>query len=382
MRIILFTGKGGVGKTTMAAASAIKATRYGYKTLVMSADPAHNLSDCFQKKIEAYPTKIAENLYGMEINVQYELERRWDVLIDYIRLFFKSQGIEDVISDELAIPPGLDELVSLLHLLEFYEKKEFDVIILDCAPTGETLRLLSLPEVARWFMNRFFGIEKKLFKLVKPVAQPVLKTPLPNEDVLDTIQELYIKIAKLKEVLESEETTVRLVLTPEKIAINESQRAFAYINLFGYRIDCLIVNKLFPSNSSGYLSKWIEIQQNYLNEIKTCFPVPIFTVEFKDEEISGEKLFKLAEELYDSNDPTKVFFKDEPFRITKEDEEVIVSIKTPFLSKETLKVMKRGEEIIISADQWKRVIFLPQSLAFKKAVGAKLINGELKIRLR
>jgi arsenite-transporting ATPase len=178
-RIILFTGKGGVGKTTIAAATAIKAAKMGYKTLVISADPAHSLSDSFQKKINPFPTKISSNLHAMEVNVEYEIERRWDAILDYLRIFFRSQGIDEVIAEELAILPGLDELASLLHILEFYESGEFDVLILDCAPTGETLRLLNFPEVARWYMKRFFGIERKLFKIVKPLAKPLIDAPLP-----------------------------------------------------------------------------------------------------------------------------------------------------------------------------------------------------------
>ncbi len=382
MRIILFTGKGGVGKTTIAAASALKAANLGYKTLVISADPAHNLSDCFQKKINPWPTELKENLYAMEVNVQYEIERQWEAITSYLKLLFRSQGIDDVVAEELAILPGFDELVSLLHVLEQYERGDFDVLMLDCAPTGETLRLLNFPEVARWYMNRFFGIEKKLLKVVKPIARPIINAPLPNEDVLDAVQDLYVKVARLKEILESEDTSVRLILTPERIAINESERAFAYLNLFGYRVDCLIVNKVFPENSGDYLAKWVEVQRGYLEEIRDRFPVPVFVVEFKGEEITGDRLEKLSEELYDCEDPTKVFHRGEPFRIVKEGDETAIYVKVPFLRKEDLRIIKRGEEIVITAGQWKRIIFLPQSLAMKQPVGAKLINDELRIGLR
>ncbi len=382
MRIILFTGKGGVGKTTIAAASALKAANLGYETLVISADLAHNLSDCFQKRINPWPTKLKENLYAMEVNVQYEIERQWDAITSYLKLLFRSQGIDDVVAEELAILPGFDELVSLLHVLEQYEKGDFDVLMLDCAPTGETLRLLNFPEVARWYMNRFFGIEKKLLKVVKPIAKPMINAPLPNEDVLDAVQNLYVKVARLKEILESEDASVRLILTPERIAINESERAFAYLNFFGYRVDCLIVNKVFPENSGDYLAKWVEVQRGYLEEIRDRFPVPVFVVEFKGEEITGNVLEKLSEELYDCKDPTRVFHRGEPFRIAKEGDETAIYIKVPFLRKEDLRIVKRGEEIVITAGQWKRIIFLPQSLAMKQPVGAKLINDELRIGLR
>ncbi len=379
MRIILFTGKGGVGKTTVASATALKTAKLGYKTLVISTDPAHSLSDAFQKELNPYPTKVTENLYAMEVNVEYELERHWNVVKEYLTIFFKSQGIEDVVAEELAIFPGFDEFASLLHLLDHYEKRDFDVIILDCAPTGETLRLLSVPEVARWYMNRFFGIEKKLLKLVRPIAEPLIDVPLPSEDVLSKIQELYVKIGKLKEILESDVTTVRIVMNPEKMVIRESERAFTYLNLFGYRVDCVIVNKVFPENVGEYFSKWIEIQRSYLNEIAERFPVPIFKVQFKDREVVGEELESLADEIYGGNDPTKVFYHHRPMEIRKEGSYSVLSINVPFIEKKDLKLLKRGEELIIIARNWKRIVFLPQSLALKDVIKAEFRNQRLNV---
>ena len=379
MRIILFTGKGGVGKTTVASATALKTAKLGYKTLVISTDPAHSLSDAFQKELNPYPTKVTENLYAMEVNVEYELERHWNVIKEYLTIFFKSQGIEDVVAEELAIFPGFDEFASLLHLLDHYEKRDFDVIILDCAPTGETLRLLSVPEVARWYMNRFFGIEKKLLKLVRPIAEPLIDVPLPSEDVLSKIQELYVKIGKLKEILESDVTTVRIVMNPEKMVIRESERAFTYLNLFGYRVDCVIVNKVFPENVGEYFSKWIEIQRSYLNEIAERFPVPIFKVQFKDREVVGEELESLADEIYGGNDPTKVFYHHRPMEIRKEGSYSVLSINVPFIEKKDLKLLKRGEELIIIARNWKRIVFLPQSLALKDVIKAEFRNQRLNV---
>jgi arsenite-transporting ATPase len=378
-RIILFTGKGGVGKTTVAAATAIKSSELGYKTLIISTDPAHSLSDSFQHKLNPYPTQISENLYGMEVNVEYELEQHWNTIKEYLTIFFKSQGIDDVVAEELAIFPGFDELASLLHLLSYYENKEYDVIILDCAPTGETLRLLSVPEVAKWYMNRFFGIEKRVLKLVKPIAEPLIDVPLPSDEVLDKIQELYVKIGKLKEILESEDTTVRIVMNPEKMVIRESERAFTYLNLFGYRVDCVIVNKIFPEQSGDYFARWVKIQGAYLKEIEEKFPLPIFKIPFKSSEITGDTLFELSSELYGGEDPTKVFYEEKPMRIEKEGENFVLVIKAPFVAKEDLKLLKRGEELIIVAGQWKRIVFLPQSLALKEPAGASFKNGELRI---
>ncbi len=381
-RIILFTGKGGVGKTTVAAATAIKSARLGYKTLVISTDPAHSLADSFACTLNPYPTKIDENLYGMEVNVEYELERHWSTIKEYLTLFFKSQGIEDVVAEELAIFPGFDELASLLHLLNFYEKGEYDVIILDCAPTGETLRLLSVPEVAKWYMNRFFGIEKKVLKIVKPIAEPLIDIPLPSNEVLDKIQELYTRISKLKEILESEATTVRIVMNPERMVIRESERAFTYLNLFSYRVDCIIVNKVFPTQVGEYFTEWLRIQESYMREIEEKFPVPVFRIPFKSTEVSGELLKEIAEELYGEMDAVEIFYKEKPMRIEKEGEDVILAVKAPFVEKEQLKLLKRGEELIVVAGQWKRTVFLPQSLALREPAGARFKNGELRIIFR
>ncbi|AEA46046.1 ArsA family ATPase [Archaeoglobus veneficus] len=381
-RIILFTGKGGVGKTTVAAATAIKAAKLGYKTLVISTDPAHSLADSFACTLNPYPTKINENLYGMEVNVEYELERHWNTIKEYLTLFFKSQGIEDVVAEELAIFPGFDELASLLHLLRFYEKKEYDAIILDCAPTGETLRLLSVPEVAKWYMNRFFGIERKVLKLVKPIAEPIIDVPLPSDEVLDKIQELYTRISKLKDILESEATTVRIVMNPERMVIRESERAFTYLNLFGYRVDCVVVNKIFPRQAGEYFARWLEIQESYLKEIEEKFPLPILRIPFKSTEVSGELLNEIAEELYGERDPIEVFHREKPMSVEKEGEDFVLAIKAPFVEKEQLKLFKRGEELVVVAGQWKRIIFLPQSLAIREPVGASFKNGELRIKFR
>ena len=382
-RIILFTGKGGVGKTTIAAATAIKTSELGRKTLIISTDPAHSLADSFSTELKATPTKIRENLEGMEVNVEYELEKHWDTIKDYLTIFFKSQGIDDVVAEELAIFPGFDELASLLHLLDFYQRREYEVIILDCAPTGETLRLLSVPEIAKWYMNRFFGIEKRLLRIVKPIAEPLIDLPLPSEEVLDKIQDLYTRIGMLKEILESPQTTVRLVMNPEKMVIKESERAFTYLNLFGYRVDCIIINKVLPENAGEYFKKWIEIQKEYLKDIDERFPVPKFQLTFKSEEVIGERLDAIADEIYEDKDPSEVFTLSKPMRVEKdEDESLSLVIKAPFVDKNQLKVLKRGEELIVIAGQWKRILYLPQSLAMREPVAAKFMSGELRIKFR
>lgn len=378
--IILFTGKGGVGKTTVAAITAIKASKLGYKTLIISTDPAHSLSDSFQFQLGAEPKKIVENLYGMEVNVEHELKKHWEVIKDYLLLFFRSQGIEDVIAEELAILPGFDEVASLLNLLEFYERGDYDVIILDCAPTGETLRLLSVPEVARWYMNRFFGIEKKLMKIVKPIAEPLIRVPLPSEEVMDKIQELYLKISRIKDLLE-DEAVVRIVMNPEKMVIKESERAFTYMSLFGYTVDCIVVNKVFPRNSGEFLSEWVKMQEEYLERIRESFPVPIVEIPFQRSEVVGKKLFELAEKVFDF-DPTKKLVEEKPIKVEKEGDFFVLSLKVPFVKKEEIEIYRRGEELVFVAGMWRRKIILPQALRIREAVGASFNNNEIRVRFR
>jgi arsenite-transporting ATPase len=231
-------------------------------------------------------------------------------------------------------------------------------------------------------MNRFFGIEKRLLKIVKPIAEPLIDLPLPSEEVLDKIQYLYVKIGMLKEILESPQTTVRLVINPEKMVIKESERAFTYLNLFGYRVDCIIINKVLPENAGDYFRKWIEIQREYMKEIEDRFPIPKFQLTFKSEEVVGEKLDTIADEIYGDTDPAKVFTLSKPMRIEKENGSLILVMKAPFVDKSQLKVLKRGEELIVIAGQWKRILYLPQSLAMRDPVSAKFMSGELRINFR
>jgi arsenite-transporting ATPase len=236
-----------------------------------------------------------------------------------------------------------------------------------------------VPEVAKWYMNRFFGIEKKVLKLVKPIAEPIINLPLPSDEVLNKIQEMYVKMGKLKEILEGDNTVVRIVMNPEKMVIKESERAFTYLNLFGYRVDCIIVNKVFPEQAGDYFAKWVEIQKNNLKEIKEKFPIPMFKIPFKSTEIVGDMLYELADSLYNGKDPSTIFSYEKPMRVEKDGENFVLAVKAPFVKKEELNLMKRGEELIIVAGRWKRILFLPQSLAMREPTGASFNKGEIHI---
>ncbi len=381
MRTILFTGKGGVGKTTIAAATGLKIAENGKRCLIISTDPAHSLSDSFDVKIGPDPVEIAKNLYGQEIDVQFELERYWGEIKNYISALFRSQGVDDIIAEELAILPGFDELASLLYLHKYSGEDEFDTIILDCAPTGETLRLLSFPEMARWYMERFFGLERKILKIVRPVAESIARVPMPTDEVMDSIESLYTKLSEIKTLLESEETTIRLVCTPEKMVIKETQRAYTYLNLFGYNVDLLVVNRVFPELDNDFLGKWKEIQQRYIGIIEESFSIPMKTVRFYSREVVGIPLLtNLAEELYGDEDPEKVYTSEKPIRIYREGKHHILSIRLPFISREEVDVMARGEELIITTGNWKRILYLPHVLWGKEPVKARYRDETLEIK--
>ena len=383
MRIILFTGKGGVGKTTVAAATGLKIAESGKECLVISTDPAHSLSDSFDVEIGPEPREIIPNLFAQEIDVQFELKRYWGEVRDYLVTLFRTQGLDDVIAEELAILPGFDELASLLYLLKYYEEGNYDAVILDCAPTGETLRLLSFPEMARWYMERFFGIEKKILKIVRPVAESIAKIPMPSEDVMNSIEDLYKKLAVIKTILERDETSIRLVCLPEKMVFKETQRAYTYLNLFGYNIDLMIINKVIPEVKNGFLREWREIQEKYLKMIEDTFPVPMKIIRLHEREAVGIDILRyLSEELYGEENPMEVYSTDKPMKLYKEKDDYVLSLRLPFVSKNEIEIMTRGEELIILAKNWKRILFLPHVLVGKEPSGAAYRDGRLIIKFR
>ena len=263
VRIILFTGKGGVGKTTIAAATAYRCAELGYKTLIYSTDAAHSLSDSFNKEIGRKRIAITHNLYAQEIDVNEELKKNWGPIKDFIKQFLKHRGLDNVIADELAVFPGMEEIFSMLELKERYVEGLFEVIIIDCAPTGETLRLLAGPDIAKWYMEKIFNIERTVFKAVRPMARHFVDLPLPGDDVFESMESLYKNLVGIKEVLTDREvSSIRIVLNPEKMVIKESQRAYTFLNLFGYMVDAVIANRVLPAEvKDPYYGEWKKIQK-------------------------------------------------------------------------------------------------------------------------
>lgn len=384
-RVLIFTGKGGVGKTSTAAATALDCARRGYKTIAISTDPAHSLSDSVEAKSKsAELMKIAPNLEIKEINIIFELEKYWQSVQSYLVSLLSSQGFSDMVAEELAVLPGFEELSSLLYVEEYDRNHEYDVIVLDCAPTAETLRLLSLPEVAKWYMNKLFRVERKIMKVVRPIAKGLLPIPLPSDETLSQIQELYERIARVKEILEdSSRTSIRLVMNPEKMVVKEAQRAYTYLNLFSYAVDAIIVNKVIPEDvQDPYFKEWKKIQKRHLEEIHDSFsPLSIFNVQLFENEVVGLKMLEqMGAQIYGGRDPTEVFYEEKPFVMSKKNGVYIVSMKLPFIGKEDVDLLNKAGELIVKVGNYKRVVMLPTLLSGLEPKSAEFVDDRLEIR--
>lgn len=383
MRIILYTGKGGVGKTSISAATALLCAELGYKTLVISTDPAHSLSDSFDFKLGSAPTKVCEGLYGMEIDPFTEIEENWGAAKDYLTTLFASQGLDEVAAEELSILPGMDELFSLLKVKRFYESGEFDVVIVDCAPTGATIRLLNFPEVLQWYMRRLFPVERYVVGTIRKFRREIFSVPLPDDAVFETIQRMYANVDEMRDILLNPKvTTIRLVLNPEKMVIQETRRAYTYLNLFGFHTDAIIANKVFPEEvSDSYFAEWKRVQEGYLEEVEASFPnLPIFKVRFYEHEVVGlEKLKRMAYDAFDDKHPTEIFAQDEPMQILRSGGKYVLVLKLPFVTREEIELYQKGDELVVRVGNFKRNIILPMTLARLEAAGAKFVEGKLHI---
>jgi arsenite-activated ATPase ArsA len=383
MRIILYTGKGGVGKTSIAAATACKIAGEGKKVLIMSTDQAHSLSDSFDIKLSNEPVKIADNLYGMEIDTVIENEKTWGSLKGYIEklMFLKSK--ETIESEELLVFPGFEELLSLIKIKEIYDEGKYEVLIVDCAPTGETMSLLKFPDLFKWWMEKIFPIKRKGAKIAKPIVEATMKIPIPTEETFDDIENLYSKLNELHSLMQNKEVvSIRIVTTPEKIVVKEAKRSFSYLHLFDYNVDGIIVNKIFPEVSlKGYFEGWKKIQGESIEDIMSSFKdIPVFKLELMEDELRRyEMLKKVANKIYGEAKPENVLFQDKIFTVKKEKNYHKLSIKMPFINKSELKLSQSGDEITIGVKNEKRSLILPTKLQSKEIIKAKYDDGNLNI---
>ena len=383
MRLILFTGKGGVGKTTLSAATALLSAKKGHKTLVISTDAAHSLSDSFEIPLANTPTKIAPNLSGREVNALEEIEKKWGDIKAYLTEFFASQGINSIEAEELSVFPGMEELFSLMEIRNYRKTNEYDVIIVDCAPTGDTLRLLSAPEITNWYLKHIFPIQRTAARAVRPVASRILPFPFPGDNIFEAMKKLTLQLAEMKEILEdAKRTSIRLIINPEKMVIKEAQRAYTFFNLFGFSVDLIIVNRMIPDQvEDPYFLQWKAIQEQYYRTIEEIFaPLPLLSLPLFSREIVGLPLLEeIARTVYGDQDPTQLFFSQKPVQIEKVDGRYILSLNLPFVEKSDLDLTQKGEELIVRAGAFKRNILLPRILLHHSILGAKFEGERLHI---
>ncbi|MGQ9572693.1 MAG: ArsA family ATPase [Dehalococcoidia bacterium] len=383
MRIILFTGKGGVGKTTIAAATALRAAQLGHRTVILSTDAAHSLADSFDLPLGPEPAPITPNLWGQETDVYYNLEKYWGTVQQWLRALLHWRGLDELVADEVATLPGMDELSSLLWINDHYASGCYDAIIVDCAPTGETLKLLSFPDIAGWWVEKILPVHRRMVRVIRPMVRPFTDIPLPTDEVYGTGEDLFRRLQELRALLASvDETSVRLVLNPEKMVIKEAQRTFTYLNLYGYATDAIICNRLIPAEvEDRYFQSWKMAQEQYFRFIQECFsPLPLFTAPLMEQEIVGlEMLGKMATALYGDKDPTQLFFRGPVQEVTSEDGRYVLTIALPFVSKEQLSLARAGDELIINVGSFKRSIILPRLLHGLSTLGAKFEGNKLRI---
>jgi arsenite-transporting ATPase len=391
MRIILYTGKGGVGKTSISAATGIELARRGYRTLVMSIDPAHSLSDAFdlEKPLMDHEAgklvSISKNLWIQEVDVQEEISRHWDAVYAYVSGLLNVSGLEQTLAEELAIFPGMEEVSSLLYVNQYVREKTFDVLLLDCAPTGESLRFVSIPTTLEWYMSRLFKVERRLVRLIRPMLDSVAGVPIPKEDYFKNLESLHRKLIGIDQLMADPKiTTVRLVTNPEKVVLKETQRAFTYFCLFGLTVDAVIVNRVLPDKvHDTFFDAWKDTQERWLQSVEEHFaPVTVWRVPLYQNEVLGvERLRRLGRELYGDQDPARRFSSESPYRFRKVNGNYQLHLKLPFVTSEDINLHKKGDELIIRVGGVKRHVSLPQRIAHCEPVSARIHDGELVVVL-
>jgi len=372
MRVILYTGKGGVGKTTVAAATALRCADLGQRTLVISTDAAHSLGDSLDAPLGEEPRAVAPNLWAQEVNALQQLESHWDRIRVYLSSLFASQGVDDIVAEELASPPGMEEVASLMQIRHHKTEGKFDTLIVDCAPTGETLQLLSFPDVARWYLQRLFPASRAVMKVARPMVQPFVSIPLPPDDVFVHIRNLLLDLESMKSILGDPKTcTVRLVLNLEKMVLKEAQRAFTYLSLYDYLVDLVVVNRVLPPEvTDGYFAAWREVQSRYDQTVESLF----------DHEIVGlDGLRELASALFAEENPAQVYYHAVPQRLRKVNGRYELQLQLPFISREDVDVSHSEGELFVTVGAYKREISLPRILNGKVVSRARLDDGLLRV---
>lgn len=383
MRIIIYTGKGGVGKTSIAAATAYQMAAEGKRTIVISTDAAHSLSDSLGIPLQHEPLLIHERLWAQEIDSLKETQRYWGSVRNWFSNFMQWANLDDIGSEELMVFPGFEELFSLLRIKEHAESGLYDAIIVDCAPTGETLRLLSYPQLLRWWVRNIFPYERKILKLARPIMKVTKGLELPSDDVMDSFSQVVDQLEKLQQVIADPEiTSIRLVVNPEKMVISEARRAFTNLNLYGFHTDAVIVNKVLSEEASeGYFAQWKQIQNKYEEEINHCFsPLPILKVPLMPLEVVGkEMLERVAAAAFHERECGAILHRGIIEELKKTEAGYELRISLPFTEKKQLQLNQKGDELTLQVGSYRRIVALPRVLLGRRVEAARLADGILTI---
>ena len=382
-RVLLLTGKGGVGKTTTAAATALRCAALGHRTLVLSTDPAHSLADAFGVPLGPQPSTIAPKLAGQQLDAQARLEASWKELRTFLSALFQWVGVQAIEAEELSMLPGLDEVFALGDLREHLDSGLYDVIVVDSAPTAETLRLLTLPEVLSWWMDRLFPLTRQVTKLVGPALSFSTSLPIPDANVFDALQRFYDRIDGVRHVLaDPVQTSVRLVVNPERMVIAEARRTYTYLSLFGYRVDAVVANRLLPADvTDPWFDAWKVTQQAHLAEIETAFaPLPVLRAALAPRELIGaDALEAFGQELYGELDPSVAMHDGSPMQVSQRDGAWVLVVELPFAEKDQVALSRKGDELLVTIGGHRRAILLPDSLRRRRVVDAVVDRDRLEV---
>lgn len=383
MRILLYTGKGGVGKTSVAAATSLRCVDLGYRTAVISTDAAHSLADSFDVEIGPEPTELTDNLWAQEIDVLHQMDHYWGTVQRWLASVLSWRGVNDIIAEEVSVFPGMEELASLLQIVHLHGSGNYDVIVVDCAPTGETLRFLSMPEAARWYLTRIFPLERQAARVAGPILRSMANLPVPEDEVFEAIKNLLIQLTDMQGLLTDPDlTSIRLVLNPEKMVIKEAQRTFTYLNLYDFHSDLVISNRIIPERvEDTYFDAWKASQEKWGQLVEEAFaPLPILEVPLFDQEVVGfDMLRRMAGAMYRDRDPTELFYKGKIQTVEKLNGEYQMELALPFTHKEEINLTRSGGELVISIGNFRRNLMLPRALVELDVKQAKMEDQRLVV---
>jgi arsenite-transporting ATPase len=385
VRIVLFTGKGGVGKTTAAAGTATLAAERGARTLVLSTDAAHSLADAFGVPIGAEPTEVAAGLFVQQVDAQRRFERSWADIQGYLLSVLDAAGVDPITAEELTVIPGAEEVLALLELRAQVTSGHWDVVVVDCAPTAETLRLLALPEAFGWYMDRVFPAERRVVKALRPVLAKAAGVPMPHDTVFDAIERLHRDLDEVRQLLSGPDASVRLVLTPETVVVAEARRSLTTLSLFGYRVDGVIANRVFPDEGADpWRAQWVQAQKEVLAEVEQSFGgLPVWRSSYRPGEPVGiGDLADFAREAYGADDPLSQPSGAGPLSVTRTPSGADLRLALPFADKSDIDLARHGDELVVTVGSYRRVLALPAALTRHTVAGARVERGALQVRFR